>query len=61
MKYSELRKILEEAKCFIKRSGAKHDWYYSPKTNQSFPVGRHKTQEVPTGTLNTILKQAGLK
>ncbi len=61
MKFSELRKTLEKAGCYIKRNGANHDWYYSPISEQSFPVGRHLSQEVPTGTLNKILKQAGLK
>ena len=61
MKYSELRKILENAGCYIKRNGGNHDWYYSPKTQKSFPVGRHKSQEVATGTLNSILTKAGLK
>lgn len=61
MKYSELRKILENAGCHIKRRGGNHDWFYSPVTKKSFPVGRHKSQEVPNGTLNSILKDAGLK
>jgi len=33
----------------------------SPNTKQCFPVGRHKTQEVPKGTLNSILTKAGVK
>ena len=61
MKYSELIKILENTGCYVKRNGGNHDWYYSPKTEQNFPVGRHKTQEVPKGTLNSILKKAGIK
>lgn len=61
MKYSELRSILENAGCWIKRNGGNHDIYYSPISESNFPVGRHKSQEVPTGTLNKILKQAGLK
>ena len=61
MKYSELIKTLENAGCYIKRNGGNHDWYYSPSTEQCFPVGRHKTQDVPKGTLNNILTKAGLK
>lgn len=61
MKYSELRRILEDAGCRIKRNGASHDIYYSPISDNVFPVGRHSSQEVPAGTLNKILKQAGLK
>lgn len=61
MKYSELRKLIEKSGCFIKRHGANHDWYFSPITKSCFPVGRHETQEVAKGTLETILKKAGLK
>lgn len=61
MKYSELKRIIEEAGCYVKRHGSKHDMYYSPKTNKMFPVGRHNTQEVPKGTLKSILKQAGVE
>jgi Predicted periplasmic or secreted lipoprotein len=61
MKYSELRRILEDAGCWIKRNGSNHDIYYSPISENSFPVGRHTSQEVPNGTLSKILKQAGLK
>lgn len=61
MKYSELRRILEDAGCWIKRNGSNHDIYYSPINKKSFPVGRHQTQEVASGTLNKILKEAGLK
>lgn len=61
MKFSELRRLLEKAGCEIKRNGANHDIYYSPISENSFPVGRHLSQEVPTGTLNSILKQAGLR
>jgi predicted RNA binding protein YcfA (HicA-like mRNA interferase family) len=61
MKYSELRRILEDAGCWIKRNGSNHDIYYSPISENSFPVGRHTSKEIPTGTVNKILKQAGLK
>lgn len=61
MKYSELRQIIEGAGCYVKRNGSKHDMYYSPITKKMFPVGRHNTQEVPKGTLKSILKQAGVE
>lgn len=60
MKFSELIRELESAGCYIKRNGGNHDWYYSPVTGASFPVGRHFSQEVPRGTLNTIKKKAGI-
>jgi len=60
MKYSELRKRIETAGCFIVRHGANHDIYFSPITEMKFPVGRHMSQEVPNGTEKSILKKAGL-
>jgi len=33
----------------------------SPITNKIFQVGRHNTQDVKKGTLDRILKDAGLK
>jgi predicted RNA binding protein YcfA (HicA-like mRNA interferase family) len=61
MKYSELRRIIEGAGCCVKRHGSNHDIYYSPITKKMFSVGRHNTQEVPKGTLTSILKDAGVK
>lgn len=61
MKYSELEKLLREAGCSIKREGASHTQWYSPITGKTFSVGRHKTQDVKSGTLNSILRDAGLK
>lgn len=61
MKYSELEKILKKAGCSIYREGANHTQWYSPITGNIFPVGRHKNQDVKSGTLRAILKQAGIK
>lgn len=61
MKISELKKLLKENGCYIKRQGKRHEIWYSPKTGKSFEVGRHPTEEVKTGTLNKIMKDAGLK
>lgn len=61
MKFSELIREIESAGCYIKRHGGNHDWYYSPITDECFPVGRHLSQEVPKGTLDNIRKKAGLK
>lgn len=61
MKYSELEKILVKNGCVIKREGKNHCIWYSPITNQSFPVGRHRSQDVPTGTYKSIMRSAGIK
>jgi len=59
--YSELEKLLRRNGCRIDRPGANHDIWYSPITGKRFPVSRHKTQEVPKGTLANIKRDAGLK
>jgi predicted RNA binding protein YcfA (HicA-like mRNA interferase family) len=60
MKFSELYKLLEK-NGWEKRNGKKHAKYVHPNFKNFIPVGRHPGQEVPTGTLNKILKEAGLK
>ena len=61
MKYSELERELKKIKCYIQRPGRNHDIWYSPVTGKTFPVSRHKTEEVPTGTLRAIRRDAGLE
>ena len=61
MKYSELEKLLKKAGCTVYREGANHTQWYSPITKKVFPVGRHKNQDVKSGTLEAIKKQAGIK
>ena len=61
MKYSELHKKLREAGCYIVRQGSNHPIWLSPLTNKEFSTSRHESQEVKAGTLNSILKLAGLK
>lgn len=60
MRTTELLKLLKEHGIYKIREGKRHEIYYSPITNKSFPVGRH-AREIPSGTLNSILKDAGLK
>ena len=59
MKRSELLKLLKEHGCKMIGHGSNHDRFYNPKTKAKFIVWRHKG-EIPTGTLHTILKQAGI-
>ena len=61
MKVSELTKLLKKNGCYLDEHGARHDLWYSPITGKRFTVPRHKSQDVPQGTLNSILKDAGLK
>jgi predicted RNA binding protein YcfA (HicA-like mRNA interferase family) len=60
MKFSELYKILEKDGWKLERT-KKHHVYAHPVKKGKIPVGKHGSQEVATGTLNSILKLAGLK
>lgn len=60
MKLSELLKILGKNGIKLVQHGKRHDMYYSPITGKQFPVPRH-AKEIADGTLNSIMKDAGLK
>jgi len=60
MKYSELYKILKKDGWYIERT-KKHHLYVHPTKKGKIPVGKHASEEVKTGTLDGILKLAGLK
>lgn len=61
MKTSELTKKLKKAGCYLLEHGANHDVWCSPITGKEFIVPRHSSQEIKTGTANSIMKDAGLK
>ena len=61
MKYSELEKLIKQAGCYKLKEGANHTIWYSPITGQKFPVGRHRTEDVPTRTLKSIKRAAGIE
>ncbi len=61
MTYGELKRLLKKNGCIIIREGSNHEIWYSPITNEQFPIGRHTKEEVPKGTLQSIKKAAGLK
>ena len=61
MKYSELEKLLKKAGCTVHREGSNHTIWYSPITGKTFPVGRHRSEDVRQGTLKSIKRDAGLK
>ncbi|WP_314058666.1 type II toxin-antitoxin system HicA family toxin [Empedobacter brevis] len=61
MKYSELERKLKKGGCYDtgeKMNG--HPLWFSPKTNKFFKTSHHKSQDVKNGTLQSILKDAGL-
>lgn len=59
MKFSELYKILERDGWYIIRTN-KHHVYAHPAKPGKIPVGKHGSQEVPSGTFRSILKLAGM-
>lgn len=62
MKTSELiRKLKKSKHCYIVEHGKEHDKWHSDKTGKDFRVPRHQSKEIPNGTLDAILKDAGLK
>ena len=61
MKHSELILLLEEHGWRKKKEGGRHALYEHADYPYLIPIPRHKGKEVPVGTLNKILKQAGIK
>ena len=61
MKYSELKKLLKKNGCYLVREGANHEQWFSPKTGKTSSIGRHGSQEVKSGTLKSIKRDAGLE
>ena len=62
MKYSELYRLLEKQGWKIVRTGKHHMYVHPDKPNERpIPVGKNQSEEVPKGTLNSILRMAGLK
>jgi predicted RNA binding protein YcfA (HicA-like mRNA interferase family) len=59
MKFSELYRLLEKEGWVLKK-GKKHAKYVKPG-HPPVPIGRHPAKEVPTGTLDAILRETGLK
>jgi len=60
MKYSELEKKLKKLGCNWYEDGSRHPIWVSP-TGKKFAMSYHRSEEVATGTLKSILKTAGVK
>ena len=63
MKYRDLIKKLEEGGWFLERvTGSHMQFRHAAKPGTvTVPAGGKLAREVPPGTLNSVLKQAGLK
>jgi len=53
--------LLRKNGCRKQSEGARHENWYSPITQKVFQVGRHDAQDAKKGTMNRILKDAGVK
>ena len=60
MKFSEFYRMLEADGWYVKTI-KKHIKYVHPTKPGYIPVGKHKGKEVPTGTLKSMKKKAGLE
>lgn len=58
---NELLKILRKDGWFLYKNGANHDLYRHPTKQNQLTIPRHGSKEMANGTLNSILKAAGLK
>lgn len=61
MKYSEVEKKLRKAGCYPLREGGNHPIWYSPITDKTFSLSRHKSEEAAFGTVKSISKLSGVK
>lgn len=62
VKYNELEKKLKKAGCYdTGEQQAGHPLWFCPSTGKSFQLSNLGSEEVAKGTLNKILKAAGLK
>ena len=61
MKFRKVIKKIEADGWFWVRSKGDHRQYHHPSKPGTVTVAGKPNEEVPPGTLNSILKQAGLK
>ena len=61
MKVQELLKLLEGDGWFLVRTKGSHRQFHHPTREGTVTVAGKPSIDVPPGTLNSVLKQAGLK
>ena len=60
MRYNELRRKLNKLGCEpLRQAGGSHEIWWRPGTELRTVVPNHSSREVPTGTLQAILKDLG--
>jgi predicted RNA binding protein YcfA (HicA-like mRNA interferase family) len=61
MKVKEIIKLIERDGWFLVRTRGSHRQFHHPAKSGTVTVSGKESVEMPPGTLNSLLKQAGLK
>jgi predicted RNA binding protein YcfA (HicA-like mRNA interferase family) len=61
MKVKELIKLIEKDGWFLVRVKGSHRQFHHPTRSGTVTIAGKESVNVPIGTLNSVLKQAGLK
>lgn len=61
MKVKDVIKLLNEDDWYLVRTKGSHRQYKHPLKNGIVTIAGKPSKEIPPGTLNSILKQSGLK
>lgn len=61
MKVSEVIRLIQSDGWFLVRTRGSHRQFHHPVKAGTVTVAGKPSQDIPPGTLNSILKQAGLK
>ncbi len=61
MKVKELIKLIEKDGWYLVRTRGSHRQFHHPAKSGTVTIAGKESVDIPTGTLNSILKQAGLK
>lgn len=61
MKVREVIKLIEADGWYLARTKGSHRQFHHPAKSGTVTIAGKPNEDVPPGTLNSILKQAGLK
>ncbi|HVS51700.1 MAG TPA: type II toxin-antitoxin system HicA family toxin [Opitutaceae bacterium] len=61
MKVREAIKLIEKDGWFLARTKGSHRQFHHAKKPGTVTIAGHPSVDIPPGTLNSILKQSGLK
>ena len=61
MKVRDAIRLLHQDGWFLVRAKGSHRQYHHPKKPGTVTIAGHPSVDIPPGTMNSILKQAGLK